>query len=101
VTATEEVHAGSTSPVRLRIYRGRTGRPGPLLLWMHGGGFVGGSLDMPEADAVCRALAVSGITCVSVDYRLCPDSGDAARRRHQTPPAIRRPLMTAKPPGRG
>lgn len=39
------------------------------LLWMHGGGFIGGDLDMPEANWTSLALAACGITVVSVDYR--------------------------------
>ena len=45
---------------------------GAGLVWAHGGGFAGGDLDMPEADAVARALARRGITVVSVDYALAP-----------------------------
>ncbi len=54
---------------------------GPLrgagLLWAHGGGFVHGDLDMPEADAVSRAFASRGAVVASVDYRLV---GDGAGR---------------------
>jgi acetyl esterase/lipase len=42
-------------PVRVRVYPGTPA--GPLLVWAHGGAFIGGSLDMPESDAVCQALA--------------------------------------------
>jgi acetyl esterase/lipase len=45
---------------------------GALLVWAHGGGFLGGSLDMPEADAVARGIAESGATVVSVGYSLAP-----------------------------
>ncbi|MFE6253771.1 alpha/beta hydrolase [Agromyces sp. NPDC057865] len=48
-------------------------RPTPGLVWAHGGGFVAGDLDMPEADWVARALAAHGITVVSIDYRLVGD----------------------------
>ncbi len=44
-------------------------RPGPGLVWAHGGGFAGGDLTMPEADWVASSLAARGITVVSVDYR--------------------------------
>jgi acetyl esterase len=47
---------------------------GAGLVWAHGGGFAGGDLDMPEADAVSRALAARGVTVVSVDYALAPTS---------------------------
>ena len=45
---------------------------GTALVWAHGGGFVAGDIDMPEADGVARALAARGTTVVSVDYRLAP-----------------------------
>jgi acetyl esterase len=44
-------------------------RPGPGLVWAHGGGFAGGDLDMPEAHWVASSLAARGIAVVSVDYR--------------------------------
>ncbi|WP_082589671.1 alpha/beta hydrolase [Agromyces sp. Soil535] len=47
--------------------------PTPALVWAHGGGFVAGDLDMPEADWVARSLAERGLTVVSVDYRLAGD----------------------------
>lgn len=47
-------------------------RPTPGLVWLHGGGFAGGDLDMPEADHVARTLADAGTTVLSVDYRLAP-----------------------------
>ncbi len=50
-----------------------TPRPTPGLVWAHGGGFVAGDLDMPEADWVARTLAARGITVVSTDYRLVGD----------------------------
>ncbi|MGR0320604.1 alpha/beta hydrolase [Agromyces sp. ZXT2-3] len=50
-------------------------RPTPALLWAHGGGFVAGDLDMPEADWVARAFAARGVTVVSIDYRLVGADG--------------------------
>jgi acetyl esterase/lipase len=41
------------------------------LLWLHGGGFLAGDLDMPEADMVATELAARADALVaSVDYRL-------------------------------
>lgn len=57
----------------VRVYPGRApsdAGAGAGLVWAHGGGFAFGDLDMPEADAVARALADAGVTVVSVDYRL-------------------------------
>lgn len=48
-------------------------RPTPGLVWAHGGGFVAGDLDMPEADWVARSLAARAVTVVSIDYRLAVD----------------------------
>ncbi len=50
-----------------------TAHPTPALVWAHGGGFVAGDLDMPEADWVARSLAARGVTVVSIDYRLASD----------------------------
>ncbi|MBZ5734876.1 alpha/beta hydrolase [Nocardioides sp. TRM66260-LWL] len=58
-----------------RLYRpsglGR-GQVGPLLLFVHGGGFVYGDLD--SHDAPCRLLAErAGVRVLAVDYRLAPE----------------------------
>ena len=55
----------------IRLYRAAE-PDGTGLVWMHGGGFAFGDLDMPEADAVARGLAAAGTTVFSVDYRLAP-----------------------------
>ncbi|MFE6735391.1 alpha/beta hydrolase [Microbacterium sp. NPDC057650] len=48
---------------------------GAALVWAHGGGFVHGDLDMPEADAVARIFAARGATVISIDYRLVDEDG--------------------------
>jgi acetyl esterase len=59
-------------PVRVRLYRDAPATPRPLLLWLHGGGFVGGSLD--DIDVACAGLARrTGLTVLSLDYRLAPE----------------------------
>jgi acetyl esterase/lipase len=45
---------------------------GSVLVWLHGGAFMFGTLDMPEADEVARRLSAAGTTVVSVDYTLSP-----------------------------
>jgi acetyl esterase/lipase len=71
--ATEDTAApGPNGPVPVRVYRpaGAVG-PRPLLVWCHGGAFLGGDLDMPEADATAREVCTrAGAVVVSVDYRL-------------------------------
>jgi len=58
--------------VRVNRPRGATG-PLPCLYWMHGGGYVGASVDLddPFFEALCPAL---GIVSVSVDYRTAPET---------------------------
>jgi acetyl esterase len=57
----------------VRVYHPEPGRLLPLLVYLHGGGFVTGSVAV--ADRACRALAVSaGCVVVSVEYRLAPES---------------------------
>jgi len=57
----------------LRLYRGRTGSPAPLVVYAHGGGFVTGNLDTDHAHCVELARA-AGCLLVSVDYRLAPEN---------------------------
>jgi acetyl esterase/lipase len=61
---------GPHGPVRVRLYRPR--RPsGAGLVWVHGGGFINGDLDMPEAHVVAAELAARADAVVaSVEYRL-------------------------------
>lgn len=63
---------GPSGPVRVRVYRPRSmAGPGPGLLWVHGGGFSGGTLDMNEAHVVSAEIAARAeAVVVSVDYRL-------------------------------
>ena len=66
---------GPHGPVPVRVYRPSpaTARR-PCLVWMHGGAFMAGDLDMPEADSVARELAHrAGAVVVCVDYRLAVD----------------------------
>jgi acetyl esterase/lipase len=59
-------------PVRIYTPSSPAGRDLPALVWAHGGAFLGGDLDMIEADGVAREIcARAGAVVVSVDYRLC------------------------------
>jgi acetyl esterase len=62
---------GPHGPVPVRLYRADDAQA--ALVWMHGGAFAFGDLDMPEADWVARELAGRGIAVCSVDYRLATD----------------------------
>lgn len=58
--------------IRLRVYKpGSISAPTPVLIWMHGGGYVMGK---PEQDdnSCAQYVRELGITVVSVDYRCAP-----------------------------
>lgn len=65
---------GPHGPIPARVYSPEADRTGrPCLLWCHGGAFMGGDLDMPEAHEVSRGIAGrADAVVVSVAYRLCP-----------------------------
>jgi acetyl esterase/lipase len=80
VSVRSDAAPGPHGPVPVRVYDGRDAAPvadasgRPCLVWLHGGAFIAGNLDMPEADWTSRELARrSGAVVVSVDYRLCND----------------------------
>jgi len=90
---------GPAGEIPMRLYDARETRgPGPLLLFMHGGGFVLGDLDthQPFCAEVARAL---DMPVLAVDYRLAPehpwpagieDSIAAARWAAASPAALGR-----------
>ena len=64
---------GPHGPVPVRIYtpKEQEDNSGHALVWMHGGAFQFGDLDMNEADWTARQLVHrASATVVSVDYRL-------------------------------
>lgn len=73
VASSDRVISGPHGGIPIRVYRPE-GRVTVGLVWAHGGSFVGGNLEMAEADQVGRELAARGIAVVSVDYRLGPIS---------------------------
>lgn len=61
-----------SSGVPARLYRGISSKEHGLIVYAHGGGWVGGSLD--DYDLLARALVDrSGCAVLSVDYRLAPE----------------------------
>ena len=51
-----------------RLYRG-PGATGTGFVWVHGGAFIGGDLEFPEAHWVSLAIAARGFAVLSLDYR--------------------------------
>lgn len=59
-------------PQQGRVYRDKTVEPvDAALVWVHGGAFIGGYLDMPESNWVALELAARGIPVLAVDYVKC------------------------------
>jgi acetyl esterase/lipase len=72
VVTEERTLDGPHGELRVRLYPVRDGVTCVAgLVWAHGGGFMHGDLDMPEADLVARWMAERGVVVVSVDYALC------------------------------
>lgn len=71
----EVTDAGGPGPggeVPVRIYRPAGGGNGGGLIYIHGGGFVLGSLDTHD-DACCGLAEQAGATVIALDYRLAPE----------------------------
>ena len=69
---TEREVAGPDAPVPVRIYDPGAGDARPLVVFLHGGGWV--LCDLDTHDGLCRQLAaLSGASVVSVDYRRAPE----------------------------
>jgi acetyl esterase/lipase len=74
---------------------------GDTMVWLHGGGFVMGSIRMAESDAVARGLAFRGCTVLTLDYSLSPIPGIAARGRAAHPTALRQAVAAVLEARRG
>ena len=53
----------------LNVWAPRSPRPLPVLVWIHGGGFIGGTARQPEFDGGDLAAAI-GAVVVAIQYRL-------------------------------
>ena len=63
---------GTAGPVPVRLYRPQADSRLPILVYLHGGGWMMGSI--ATHDALCRNLcARSGMVVASVEYRLAPE----------------------------
>jgi acetyl esterase len=72
VTVADVEVAGEAGTVPARSYR-TGGEPVAGIVWVHGGGFISGDLNMPEAEWIALELAARGIAVLSVDYRKALD----------------------------
>ena len=66
----------SYSPYRqdvLDLWLAKSDKPTPLLVFIHGGGFVGGDKSQARADAIQRCLD-AGVSFMSINYRFRKDA---------------------------
>src|SRR5438128_7986790 len=69
----ERVEALDVGGVPARLYATNMGDVRPIVVWIHGGGWVIG--DLETADRTCRKLAIgTDAIVISLDYRLAPES---------------------------
>ena len=54
--------------LRLNVWAPKDARTAPVMVFIHGGGFVGGCKDASVHDG--SAFAASGIVCVAINYRM-------------------------------
>jgi acetyl esterase len=72
VEAVDRTIDGPGGPIRVRVYGAGDDASRPALVYLHGGGWVVGSVE--SHDPVCRRLARRApCVVVSVDYRLAPE----------------------------
>ena len=68
----DSVVEGPAGSIPVRVYHPGDERPLPALVYIHGGGWVVGSID--THDKIMRLLAIrSGAAVIGVDYRLAPE----------------------------
>jgi acetyl esterase/lipase len=68
VTVKEVTIDGPHGGIPARLYRGETASA-TAIVWVHGGAFIGGDLDMPESHWVGMEMASRGFTTLALDYR--------------------------------
>jgi len=65
-------NTGATISLTMDIYQpaGDTLAARPLIVWVHGGSFIGGTKNDPDVTALCTRFAKRGYVCASINYRL-------------------------------
>ncbi len=65
-------YLGPDRAEKMDVYtpKGESDGPRPAVLWIHGGGWVGGNKLSKREKVICKALAEEGYVAFSIDYRL-------------------------------
>jgi para-nitrobenzyl esterase len=63
---------GTTQTLTLDVYEpdGDSLAMRPLIVWVHGGSFVGGTKNDADVTSLCQHFAKRGYVCASIEYRL-------------------------------
>ena len=70
---------GQEVALRASVYLPKPGgRPPPLLVWIHGGGFRDGSHDQLQIRRLARQLTIEGFALATPEYRLGAEEADLA-----------------------
>jgi para-nitrobenzyl esterase len=64
--------SGQSTTLKLDVYAptGDTASKRPLIIWVHGGSFIGGSKTDGDVVALSQRFAKKGYLCASIDYRI-------------------------------
>jgi para-nitrobenzyl esterase len=64
--------SGASTTLKMDLYEptGDTSTARPLIIWVHGGSFIGGSKTDGDVVAFSQKFAKKGYVCASIDYRL-------------------------------
>ncbi len=93
--------AGNPEALKLDLYQpsGDTIAKRPVLIWIHGGGFIQG--DKASGSTIATYFAKLGYVTASINYRLLSPGGCAGRARASARMRRGGPRRTARRPGRG
>lgn len=59
---------GDGDYLRVNVWAPENATDAPVMVWIHGGGFVVGSKDAPVSDGT--SFAQSGVVCIAINYRM-------------------------------
>ena len=62
--------AGRSEKMDAYLPKNKEGGPRPVVIWIHGGGWVGGSKSAARELNICQTLAENGYAAFSIDYKL-------------------------------
>ena len=68
--------------LKLNVYYPKTEGLNPVIIFVHGGGWMSGSKDQAKSEKVGKLLATYGYTVFNIDYRLSPAEAFASWKKN-------------------